>query len=217
MSQAVDGTVLGCNYTVQELQDHPPWRQESLTTADEGTPVHSLWIGASDTGGVGDDYEYPQLNTLVEFYSIYVSDPDVFFPVSTENSSDSVVALKGSLDLCLLSYTTHVVNGITQTVEVGRNEALAWHTESKEVCNDGTSFCNLVATSTGGEEYWMDSDNKKAFNQYLGLEIFRGYSSVGLNVATSDETGLIDTSPIIAGLASEQNDIRRTRCVDQDA
>ncbi|KAL8760621.1 MAG: hypothetical protein Q9184_003202 [Pyrenodesmia sp. 2 TL-2023] len=124
----------------------------------------------------------------------------VFDQVSTENFSDSVVALKGSLELCLLSYTTRVVNGITQTVEVGRNEALAWQTKSKQVCDNGTHFCDVVATSTGVEEYWMDSGNKKAFNQYLGLEIFRGYSSFGLHLVTSDETGLIDTSTIIAGL-----------------
>lgn len=196
-----DGTSRGCNYTVQELQDHPPWRLETLTTLFKERPIHSLWIGASD---IGNDYRYPNLNTLVEFYAIYVSDTDAFSSDFDGNFSDSVVALKGSLDLCVLSYHTRFVNGITQTVELGRKDALAWQTESKKVCANDTSFCDVVTSSTGGDEYWMSSTDKEAFNQYLGLEIFRGYSSAGLRLETSDETGLIDTAPIIAGLLVNQ-------------
>ncbi|KAL8946877.1 MAG: hypothetical protein Q9222_006782 [Ikaeria aurantiellina] len=172
-----------------------------------GTPASPSNVTADcQTGNcasdIGNDYEYPDLNTLVEFYTIYVSDTNAFSSNFEGDFSDSVVALKGSLDLCVITYQTQLINGVTQTVELGRTTDLAWKTGRKEVCKDNTgrsTFCEVITSSTGGQEYWMDSANKKAFNQYLGLEIFHGYGSAGLDVVVSGyETGLIDTVSIMA-------------------
>ncbi|KAL8710173.1 MAG: hypothetical protein Q9220_005256 [cf. Caloplaca sp. 1 TL-2023] len=192
-----DGFLPGCTYTVQELRDHTPWRQENLTTLFKGSQAyHSLWLGASDTR----EYDLPDPNTLVEFYAVYLTDTTVFDSDSEADFSDAVSALKGSLNLCVLSYQTQVVNGTTQTSELSRKTDLAWKIESKKVCEHGTSSCEVIATTDGGDEYWIDTFNKRAFNQYLGLEIFRGYSSAKLNVVNFDESGLIDTAPIVADL-----------------
>ncbi|KAI4233434.1 MAG: hypothetical protein LQ349_004416, partial [Xanthoria aureola] len=189
-NDGIGGTLTNCGYTVQELQKHP---DEILYPVPNGKKLtYTLWIGSND--------EYPNPNTLVEFYAIYLSNTSTPSSDIQEGTSDTVVALKGSLNLCVLSYQTQMRNGITETVEISRKDNLTWQTKSKNVCHGGSSSCPVIASSDGGTECWMESVDRKAFNQYLGLEIFRGYTTVGLDLVSSDETGLIDTAASIAGM-----------------
>ena len=118
-----DGRSQGCNYTVKDLQAHPPWRPGDLTTGGPRTPQYSLWIGSSDiVSSMYDGYMYifPNPNTLTEFYTLYISDTKVFSDDSDADFSDSVVALKGGLDLCIYQYNTTVINIATKTLEKAR-------------------------------------------------------------------------------------------------
>ena len=205
-----DGEFPGCSYTVRELQAHPPWRLSNLTTGgSRGAAENTLWIGASDI--VKDDYTFPNPNTLIEFYAIYVSNATVFLPGSDANFSDSVVALKGGLDLCVDQYNTTVINGTTMTVKQSQSTDLKWDTIVKTV---GTNSFPAISCKTGGAEYWMDEITLGAFNDFLGLEIFRGSSSDGANVenaGTGTETTESDAPQTFAGLL-----VNKTRAVGQD-
>ena len=190
-NDGIGGTLTNCGYTVQELQKHP---NKILYPVSNGKKLrYTLWIGVSND-------EYPNPNTLVEFYAIYLSNTSTPSSDIQDGTSDTVVALKGSLNLCVLSYQTQMRNGITETVEISRKDNLNWQTKSKNVCNGGSSSCPVIASSDRGTEYWMESVNGKAFNDYLGLEIFHGYATVGLNLVSSDETGLSGTAASIAGM-----------------
>ncbi|KAL9629941.1 MAG: hypothetical protein Q9164_006653 [Protoblastenia rupestris] len=188
---------LGCAYIVKELQDHPPWRISNLTTGGGGNgkgPLmfpNTLWVGSSDIvrtqirGATQSGYQYtfPDPNTLSEFYTVYVQDTtDYDISGAGPGLSSSVVALKAGLDLCVYQYDTTFINGVTKTVEKGRVTDLKWARVDKVIANKQFS---AVSATSGGQEYWMDSSTVNAFNQYLGLEIFRGSSHQGINVQNS--------------------------------
>ena len=213
----LDGWSPGCIYTVKELKAHPPWLLSNLTTDLGGdSPANSLWIGASniirnDNPPEENDYTFPNPNTLIEFYTIYISDTKVFSTDSDANFSDSVVALKGGLDLCVDQYNTTVVNGTTMTVKLNQLTDLKWVTTQKIV---GTNSFDVVSCNTGSAEYWMDENTLATFNHYLGLETFRGSSSYALNVINSgdgSETVESDAAQTFAGLL-----VNQARDVGQD-
>ncbi|KAL8716979.1 MAG: hypothetical protein Q9225_005740 [Loekoesia sp. 1 TL-2023] len=215
----LDGTSQGCNYTVGELRTHPPWRLGKLTTGNRGgpqenTPPFSLWIGASDTAKhtqlKEDSYIFPNLNTLTEFYAIYVSDTTVFSN-SDANFSDSIVALKGGLDLCVHQYDTHMINGTTTTRKLNQLTDLNWNITNKSV---GNNNIKAISCETGGDEYWLDENTLEAFNHFLGLEIFRGSSSKGTNIiieGSGTEAREGDAPQIFADLL-----VNKARAVGQD-
>lgn len=104
-------TELGCKYTVPGLQQMPTWRKDNfLPTIQLG---NTLWIGASQTSGDG---FASGLGTLVEFYVLYFPYIHVLAGDSGANITALVVALEGSLDLCVKAYHTDVTNDITTTV-----------------------------------------------------------------------------------------------------
>ena len=204
---------LGCAYIVKELQDHPPWRIGNLTTGGGGNgkgPLmfpNTLWVGSSDIvptpiGGdtqSGYQYTFPDPNTLSEFYTVYVQNTTDYDTTGAgPDLVGSVVALKAGLDLCVYQYDTTFTNGVTKTVEKGRVTDLKWAQVNKVIANNQFS---AVSATNGGQEYWMDSSTLNAFNQYLGLEIFRGSSSQGIKV---DNSGIgaeySDAAETFAGL-----------------
>ncbi|KAL9105116.1 MAG: hypothetical protein Q9163_000034 [Psora crenata] len=156
---------------------HPPWRENNLTTGGvAGNPPYTLWIGASDMKRpqFEQQYTFPNPNTLTEFYVVYVSDTKVFTPDSDADFSNTVVALKGGLDLCVYQYDTTVINGTTKTVEKARSIDSKWEMVDKNsmLYHPEMATENIGWTTRLGEQ----------FTDYLGLEIFRGSNSDGTNV-----------------------------------
>ena len=60
---------------------------------------------------------YPALTILVEFYTIYLKNLSVLKD-SEPSYTNQLVALKGTLYLCLYEYGTTVTNGITNTIQI---------------------------------------------------------------------------------------------------
>ncbi len=157
-------TTLRCFYSVTELRVNPPWRRDNFST---DAPPMTLWVGASDST---DDLDHI---SLVQFYTIYLPDRKTYD--SRANITEELVALKGELDLCVISYQTTVANGITKTVEVDRATDLTWQTDFKYIDNNDVS---VMSTVSGGKEYWMSQDSMDAFRSYLSLDVFHGYSEI---------------------------------------
>ena len=95
-----DGFRPGCNYSVPVLKDNQ--RQFDSTMSSK---LSYLWIGASNPA----IYNYSALNTLVELYVIYVDSLIALDPeFAWTGFYNNVVALKGTLGLCLYAYDTTV-------------------------------------------------------------------------------------------------------------
>ena len=184
----------GCDYTVEELKANPPWRLGNLTTE---APIYTLWIGSSDN-------DFPESNTLTELYTIYFSNTTGFKDHNDVDRLNSVVALIGGWDLCVKRFATAVVNGTTVTSEESTLTNSKWNTVTKTI---GTQSFNTTLCENDGVEYWMDVPARRAFHDFLGLEIFQGSSSSGINVVdlgSGSETSEIDAPLTIAGLLVNQ-------------
>lgn len=73
-----------------------------------------------------------------------------------------------------------------------------WEIAGKEI--DDKQF-QVISSTVDGTEYWMDETSIQACNHYLGLEIFRGTSSYGINVVIAgSETAASDTADTFGGL-----------------
>ena len=155
-----------CFVSVADLQTHPSWREDNFTD------YMTLWVGASSVS-TRDDYLDPK--SLGVFYTIYYPDTQAY--QSKLNSTSELVALKGSLDLCVISYQTTVTNGITKTVEKSRATGLTWQPVWKVVNNTDT---RAMSTLSGGKEYWITQESGYAFKNYLSLNVFYGNSQRGL-------------------------------------
>lgn len=198
------GEPMGCNYIVQELQTHPPWRIGNLTTGSNGpssaaSPSYTLWMGSSDivpmplTPEDPYNYMFPSPETLTEFYTVYVADTRGYMQGdSTPEFFSSIAALKVGLDLCVYQYNTSVINGETKTVQMSRTTDLKWAKDS----------VNASSATMDGKDYTMGEDTIRQFSNYLGLEVFYGSSWIGINVVTSDGSGApaTDTPNVFAGL-----------------
>ncbi|KAL8748975.1 MAG: hypothetical protein Q9199_007966, partial [Rusavskia elegans] len=198
------GEPMGCNYIVQELQTHPPWRIGNLTTGSNGpssaaSQPYTLWIGSSDIVTVPltpeDPYNYmfPSPETLTEFYIVYVADTRGYMQGhSTPEFFSSIAALKVGLDLCVYQYNTSVINGGTKTVQMSRTTDLKWAKDS----------VNASSATIGGKDYTMGKDTIRHFSNYFDLEVFYGSSSNGINIVTGGGWGTpaTDTPSVFAGL-----------------
>ena len=117
-----NGDPNSCTYSVPALKQHPPF---SGTNLSHGA---TLFVGASNPVN---HTSYPALNTLVEFYIIYLKNLSVLkdFEPSYTNQ---LVALKGTLDLCLYEYRTTVTNGTTNTTQIDMLTDLDWQTSKND-------------------------------------------------------------------------------------
>ncbi len=180
------GRETACSYSVADLQKSPTWRQDNLTEAGS----ECLWVGASDMSKQG--AHYPDLNSLGIFYTIYTPNSQAFTWLGPQdNFTDYLVALKGTLDLCLISYQTTIKNGITKTMETSRATDLTWHSIQKDI---GGRSSSAISTMSGGKEYWMSQHSVTAFLHYLSLEIFHG----GSQVLTGGELGSTNIARTLA-------------------
>ena len=176
---------LGCNYTVPDLQQIPTWRRDIFVTTDQRG--NTLWIGASQTP---EDGFLSRPGTLVEFYVLYFPDIKVLADGSSANITASVVALKGSLDLCVKTYRTKVTNDITITDAINNQTNLNWHSVPSSQGN--TAVTLISATAADGQDYWMEQNTRNYFNAFLEAAGFYGDYEGGnpqdanLNTAASD-------------------------------
>ncbi|KAL8678363.1 MAG: hypothetical protein Q9186_005288, partial [Xanthomendoza sp. 1 TL-2023] len=159
----------GCTYSIPAIDQNPTARHTTLETYKFG---ETLWVGASDTP----NYKSPGLNTLVQFYVIYVSDftrwDDLDF---TEDHKDELVALQATLSLCVKKYHTDMTFGVTDTTLLGKETELDWQTSSEVL--EGTSFETLTATHDG-EEFVMAESNQHSLYKYLSIQTFTGSASM---------------------------------------
>ena len=71
-----------CFYSVKDLQDDPPYREDNMTIS--GIQM-SLWVGAGDTG-IGDNTEYTNPVSLGTFYTIYFHNKGDINSMDSESS-----------------------------------------------------------------------------------------------------------------------------------
>ena len=182
-----------CFYSVNDLVKSPPWRKDNLTIE---VPGNTLWVGASDVMA-GDSY--PDPNSLGEFYVIYLPNTTNLdqFDVEKDHTRE-LVALKGSLNLCILSYQTNVTNGITSTVEKNRLTDLTWQDVQKPPNNHTET--PAISMTLRGIEYWMTQSTGYAFKQYFAYEVFHGQGALG----TGGDDGSTDMAATLSTILINQ-------------
>ena len=154
----------GCSYTVPDLNSHQTFQQDNFTKFD------LLYVGSSEVFAGG--YQFPNPNTLVEFYVIYLSDPSVLDLDSTANYTAALVALRATLDLCIITYNTTVINGTTKNTQTSIASKLNWQTVPKITNN--TQYQVITTTGPDNEEFYITLEQRLAFNDYLSSITFTG-------------------------------------------
>ena len=135
--------------------------------------------------------EYPDINTLVQFYVIYVPDLTVWDTSDfdyTEDHKDILVALQATLDLCLYTYSTNMTNGVTNTNEISKETDLDWQLGRATFDDSKTEF-DTVTTMLDSETFWMSQLNVNSFNYFLTLQAFTGTASMRSAASTPDGGG----------------------------
>ena len=164
------GAFKRCFYSVEDLQMSPPWREDNYTAI---IPDISLWLGASDVN-TSSNGPYPDPKSLGTFYVIYLPDTSAYFNDTGKSYLEELVALKGSMDLCIISHETEVTNGVTKTTEQSRVTDLTWQIVEK--MDSENNPISAISSTKSGEEFWMTQDAGRAFKAYLQVETFHGTS-----------------------------------------
>lgn len=162
-----DGTRSGCNYTVLDLRDHPTLQGADFSFSGIGD---ALWVGSSLVSH--DGYRYPKNHTLIEFYVVYTSDPSLLGSDPKANYTAGLVALKGTLDLCLYSYYSTVTSGVTKTTQLDVSTNLKWQSGRMNITRKETPILKTI--DADGKSYYITDDAILAFNNYLSSVIFQG-------------------------------------------
>ena len=183
-----------CFYSVKDLQDDPPYREDNMTIFLPAIPM-SLWVGAGDTG-MGDNTEYTDPVSLGTFYTIYFHDvKDVDSMVSeTSDYTPVLTALKGSLNLCTMTLQTNVTNGITLTTQTQQTTDLPWAKSQMTINNIETPV--ISATAADGKDYYITQQSGRGFKIFLADEIFYGNSQT----LTRGEWGSTPAAATLTGL-----------------
>ena len=149
-----------CFYSVTELRDRLPWREDNMTTP--GIEM-TLWVAASHVS-ISEPVD-PEPHSLGVFYTLYLPDTGVYpFPDSLPNFTEHTIALKRSFNLCVLSCQTTVENIITKTEERARTTDLKWQSVEQ---NNNNSITPAISTSTGCQDYWITHDSLYAIQELL--------------------------------------------------
>ena len=185
----------GCNYSVPAIEKNPTDIGTTLQTFELG---ETLWIGASDPV----NFTYPDINTLVQFYVIYVPDFTVWETFDyTEDHKDVLVALQATLNLCLYTYSTNMTNGVTNTAQISKETDLDWQIGAAN-SNDGMSSFYTVNTTLASETFWMSQLNVKSFNEFLSYQTFTGSASMGPAGSAPDGTGNVTENDNVRMIAA---------------
>ena len=196
-----DYSQAGCNYSVPDISEHPTLTGTQLDVYDGGLG-HTLWVGASDLYTPQGTYSYPSINTLVQFYVIYVRDYAKWDTLDMTNGhKDELIALKGTLNLCLYEYDTSTVSGETKTTELGQNTGQDWET-GEAVEDDNIVQFSTVTTTHDSETFWMKSDNIKSFTEFLSYETFVGFASLRSQAKAPGGGGNNTDNDIVGAIAA---------------
>ncbi|KAL8669402.1 MAG: hypothetical protein Q9168_006002 [Polycauliona sp. 1 TL-2023] len=167
----------GCLYSVPDIEAHPTWLQSHMQSKNQ-----SIWIGASNPAG---GYAFPGLNTLLDFYVIYLPDLQTLNFSSERNFTASLRVKKGMLKLGLSTLNTSMLFGATTTTEVGLITDLRWNTSQNTV--DGTTYETISTTSADGSgEYSMGLSSRTYFNQLLSEAVFLGHGDFNQSLLPDD-------------------------------
>ena len=159
------GTLKECFYSVADLQKRLPWRRDCFTTQDRKM---RLWVGPGSVNVLGKTDQNSK--SLATFYAIYLPSTQVYgSPGNEANLTNHLTALKGNLNLCVISYWTNVTYGITKTEEVSRVTDLTWQTAQKTLAK---VVKPVISTTIAGKDYWMTQYSRNAFQQYSSMEAF---------------------------------------------
>ena len=180
----------GCNYSVPAIEKNPT----VVGTTLQAGLGETLWIGASNPT----TFIYPDINTLVQFYVIYVPDFTVWETFdNSEDHKDVLVALQATLDLCLYTYSSNMTNGVTNTTQISKVTNLDWQIGGANII-DGTSGNQTVITTLGSETFGMSQPSVKSFNDFLSYQTFTGSASIGPdlsgNITENDNVRMIAAS-----------------------
>ena len=196
------GDPVDCSYSVSALEQDPPFSGTNLS--EEAT----LFIGANPPAS---NFSYPAANTLVEFYVIYLANLSILKD-SEPSYVNQLVALRGTINLCLYTYRTSVINGTTVTVQVDKLTGLDWQTAKQD------SDHPVVSTTVPGslDLFSFDRNMVDDFHAYLSLVAFTGTASenerTNVSTYTSDTAQafaatLYGASPGIQGLSAQLNNL----------
>ena len=180
-----DKSQFGCTYTVPELQDRLP----------PGTPTRSvhdtLWVGAGFV--THDNTSFTGINSLSEFYVIYLSDLDALDPNLSINYTSKMVALRGKLELCLYQYNSSMQFGSTSTIQADVIASPAWQNDSLII--DNKTIETISAKDPDNADLFnIPKTNITAFNYYLSYMTFIGMGRANRSPepsATSDVANAI--------------------------
>ncbi|KAI4265010.1 MAG: hypothetical protein L6R38_009712, partial [Xanthoria sp. 2 TBL-2021] len=177
----------GCLYSVPEIEEHPTWLQSHMQSANQ-----SIWLGASNPSG---DYTFPGLNTLLQFYVIYLPDLQTLNN-SAQNYTTSLRALKGTLDLGLSTLNTSMLFGATTTTEITLITDLKWRTSQTTI--NGTKH-DIISTTPrdGSDEFWMGLSSRTYFNQLLSEAIFLGHGDFNQSLLPDDIAYSTDAARLV--------------------
>ncbi|KAL8779237.1 MAG: hypothetical protein Q9213_007044 [Squamulea squamosa] len=153
----------------------------------------SIWLGASNTV---DGYTYPGLNTLIQFYVIYLPNLRVAEVGSRLNYTASLKVFKGTLRLGLSTFNTSMLFGVTKTSEAGLVTDLDWRT-SRTTVNGSEHDIIATSPSNGSEEFWMGLSSRTYFNQLLSEAVFLGHGSFNQSLLPDDVAYTTDAARLL--------------------
>ena len=167
-----DSTSAGRNYSVPDTKDtvdfyhKPSFSGTTLATQELGD---TLWIGSQDII----NNQYQGINKLIQFYNIYVRDLTKWDEHQDymENYKDELTALQVTLSLCLYTYRTSMIFGVTNKTTISKETNLDLEQDSGT--NDGVTS-DMISTMYGSEKFSMDGFNQRSWNGFLTYETFLG-------------------------------------------
>lgn len=180
-------TERGCLYSVPEIQDHPTWLQSHMQSE-----YQSIWLGASNPL---DGYTFPGLNTLLQFYVIYLPDLQTLNN-SARNYTADLRVLKGILSLGLSTFNTSMLFGATTTTETDLITDLEWRTSQTTV--NGTKH-DIISTTPrdGSGEFWMGLSSRTNFNQLPSEAVFLGHGDFNQSLSPDDIAYSTDAARLV--------------------
>lgn len=152
-----------CNYTVKALEVKAPWHDEIMI------PDFVLWMGSPGSSASIDNKSrkltYHIANSsLSEFYLLFYKDLSM-------RDKEHLVAFKGTLSLCVHTYNTSVLNGVTNTTVINTQTDLTWSdTHANEYAE---------TTGPGGQQFKVDPRSRRSIHGYMSKEIFTGEMLLG--------------------------------------
>ncbi|KAI9720983.1 MAG: hypothetical protein M1828_005455 [Chrysothrix sp. TS-e1954] len=172
-----------CNYTVAALDGKIPTLGSGSFNAEEArlwlgasTPTNKTYIFGTPSGPADDTQEAlfnDQHNTLTEFYVIYYSAAPDAVNRKPGSFESRLVALKGTLSLCLNTYESSFVNGTTVTTRVaqGGKDPSEWTFGTRT--HDDKKY-SAVTTANNGSTFAMEQRALESFRWYFADSLFTG-------------------------------------------